>query len=381
MIANTKTLTNINNFYNFLNSDPLSFNGLYLSCTPSVDSICGDDEIWLQYAMPLSREKLAQVIKQAEDAVATELGTFVGLKWISEIIDIPTNFFYNRSNGRPLNEITFKTKYKFVRRFGQQKNEKITTVTLTYHDDDGDGFSEYATASFTLPSGKNLCDTKLFYKDTNHELGLANTTDFNEITRLVSLKIDGWLLVKPNLYLTRSNTAFDGCDESNFVTEIDIYNDGVDSEKPQAELFYDTTTCNAGCDESSVTACVKLIDGCNGIFSISPDTTFCGRATKVKVYYQAGCFDCEDNAFCSTLENIVFKLAASYLPYPTCDCKCVQSVLMTMQQQTSLFVKAEGRAFNFPSWYKENSIFGTTVGAIEAAIDLLRVKEIFCQYE
>lgn len=401
----TKTLTNTNNFYIFFNGDPIAFNGMYLSCISLPASICGDEDIWEQHEMPLSREKLAQLVLQAENDVASVLGTFVKPKWVTEEIEVPTSWHGRTKLGIPLADITFKTKHRYIRRFGQQDLKKIVeAVALTYVDRDGDGYDEVATFSFTLPEDSNLCDIKLYFPNTTYEIGTANVISYDVETRVANYEIDSWLLVKPELYINRkfakTETAIDACDSDNFVLTIDIWEDALDTCKPAVEFVYDEHTCTTNCRENRQPGCAKILDKCEGKFKVSAQRydddgcvadgvtcAVCSVPKKIIVHYQAGCHSdsclpgqCDTDCFCNELEWIVFKLAASNLPYPTCDCGCIQSVLRTMQQETSLVVKREERVLNYPGWMKNEAIFGTSVGKIEAAIDLLRVAEKFCNY-
>jgi len=109
----------------------------------------------------------------------------------------------------------------------------------------------------------------------------------------------------------------------------------------------------------------------------------CSTPTKIIVYYQSGCFDsdCQNEySICKELEDIVFKIIAARYPYPTCDCKCIQSVLKTMAQQTSFIIKDEGIIYRYNAKVMSNAVFGTAVGEIEASMALLRIMERFCNY-
>lgn len=400
MITKTKTLSNLNNFYKFLNVSPLEFNGLYLSCIDSSNSICGDDDIWSHYEMPLSREKLAEITHKAELEVAEILGTQVKAKWITEEIEVPTTW-YKPGTTISLSDIIFKTNYSFLKRAGQKRTEKIlSNVSLTYFDDDSDGFNERATATFILPVDEvdNLCDIKLYFLNTEHEIVGFQLRDYNTTTRQVIIDFDSWLLVKPELYFKRffnkNNTAIDACDSDNFVTSIDVWVDTKDLCKPEIEILYEKS-CNGSCELVSQPACMKIINKCQGTFRISPVaydenncvtdsiTCFTGIAKRIIVHYQAGCYAdfCNEAQDCLDLEEIVFKIVAGRYPYPTCDCACVQSVLKTYSQQTSLIVKNEGRVYRYSEKYMNNALLGTTVGEIEAAIALLNIKEKFCNFD
>lgn len=403
MITKTKTLTDLNNFYKFMNTDPLSFNGMYLSCVQDVNTLCGDDEIWDSFNFPLSREKLAQITQKAELDVSAVLGTSIKPKWVREEIEIPSTWFNNKLSKR-IEDILFRTGYTFIKRFGQQRLEKIVeSVEVIYSDADGDEFNEQATLNFTLPENEELCDIKLYFYDTNYEITGFKIISFDEDTRNVQIKIDSWLLVKPELYINRTfqrnSPAIDGCNTDNFTEYIDIWINGIDTCKPSVEFIIDENhNCNGTCTDAKQPGCAKAINKCEGTFKVIPQaydedgcvtggsSTFCGRITKLIVYYEAGCYsnDCEfcsDECFCSDLEDIIFKIVAARYPYPTCDCKCIQSVLKTYAQQTSLIVKNEGRTFRYSDRYMDNAIFGTAVGEIEAAIALLNIREKFCSYE
>lgn len=399
-VTKIKTLTDINNFYTFFGGNPLYFNGLYPNCI-STPSLCGDGDIWEQYNLPLSRERLAQAIKNSENKVAEVIGTFVRPNWVSEEIDIPLH--WSNKGTIPLQDITFQSKYSFIKRFGQKKLTKIIpNASVEYYDRDGDGFEEVAELTITVPENVNICDLKFYHKDTAYELGKPRLIVYDSETGNADYEIDSWLLVRPELYINQTFSAINAinaCDSANFVTAIDVYEEAADLCKPQVEILYEKASCTANCEYDRQPACAKMVNSCEGRFKISPQgydedgcvtnssSSFCGTASKIIVHYQAGCHstvclpgDCDTDCFCKELETIVFKLAASELPYPTCDCSCIQSILQMYQQQTSLIVKAENRVFNYPGWIKDEAIFGTTVGQIEAAMELLLLAEKFCKY-
>lgn len=403
MITKTKTATDLNNFYKFLNIDPLSFNGMYLSCMQQ-DSLCGDDSIWTAYDMPLSREKLAELVRMAEQNIETELGTPVKAKWIREEIEIPSVWF-NSKIKKPVWDILFQASKRFIKRVGQQRLERILEdVGISFTDEDNDGFDELATITFTLPVDEQVCDIKLYFPDTEHEITGFEILSYDEETRETVVVIDSWLLVKPELYFKRSfirnSPAIDGCSDDSFVLTVDIWIDAVDTCKPSVEIVYpDGHICNGICTDSKQPGCMTVVNSCEGTFKVVPQSydddgcvqagsaLICGLPTKIIVYYQAGCHttscldSCNDSCFCADLEDIVFKLAASRYPYPNCDCPCISSVLKTYSQQTSLIVRNEGRTFRYSDKYTDQAIFGTTVGEIEAAIALNNIKDKFCNYE
>ena len=400
MITQTKTAVDLNNFYKFLNSDPLTFNGMYLSCIDTGDSLCGDGDIWSHYNMPLSREKLSQLVLTAELEVEEFLGTPVKARWIKEEIEIPTTWF-NNNLSIPITEMTFKTSKRFIKRFGQQRLEKIiSNVEITYIDLDEDGFNESAEITFELPENEELCDVRLYFLDTEYELRGFTIKSYDEDSRDVVITIDSWLLIKPNLYLKRdflrNSPALDGCNQENYVEFLDVWVDAVDTCKPSIEfVFNESHNCNGSCVDSKQPGCARIINSCEGTFKVNTQAydendcvtdgsfSICGRPKKIIVYYQAGCFstDCQDEySICKVIEDIVFKITAARYPYPTCDCKCIQSVLKTMAQQTSFIIKNEGIIYRYNSKVMENAVFGTAVGEIEASMQLYRIMESFCNY-
>lgn len=400
MLTRTKPLTDLNNFYKFLNSDPLTFNGMYLSCVDTGDTLCGDGDIWSNYEMPLSREKLAQLAITAEVEIAELLGTPVKPQWIKEELEVPKSWFSNTVS-IPIADMVFKTSKRFIKRFGQQRLEKIVSnVEVTYFDEDEDGFNELAEITFELPENEELCDIKLYFYDTNFELTGFTIKSYDTDLRNVTITIDSWLLIKPELYLKRAfirNTpAVDGCNNENFAEALDVWIDTVDVCKPSVEfVFNDNHRCNGSCEESKQPGCATILNSCEGTFKVNSQrydddgcvtsgyTAMCSTPTKIIVYYQSGCLDndCQNEySICKELEDIVFKIIAARYPYPTCDCKCIQSVLKTMAQQTSFIIKDEGIIYRYNSKVMSNAVFGTAVGEIEASMALLRIMERFCSY-
>lgn len=393
-------------FMNFMNIDPLLFNGINISpCVWTDESSCQFYwDQWNSGKQMYNREQLADCICSAYDKVANYLGTKPTLQWETETIEIDKHWFYRNGN-LPIEEILFRTKWNNVKEFGQQLLEFHETATLTYEVVAADDFTSYAEFTTVVPPDKNVCDIQL------HSQGFViepyDLIEFNEDSRVATIRVSSWNLVNPSLYARRSwkQPQTVTCDIANFLTEIDVYFDSIDPCKPAIEIIYpDNHECNNSCKDSIQPACARITDACNGYFKIVPQAfdedgcviedegncAICSTPYKIKIHYRAGCHKacdskCNSQCHCRQMIEVVSMLAACCLDeYPLCNCSCMSANILKWQVNTA-FVPAKGDRWVVAASIKNEMVsgFGSKIGEIEAMLRLnqLIASENFCTRE
>lgn len=400
----TKAPIPLEHFMQFVNIDPLLFNSIDISkCVYVDDKYC--NFYWDQYntgRQMYNREQLAEQICSAYDRVSNYLGVKPSLQWETDELTIDSHWFYNNSS-MPIQSMKFRTKWNNIYEFGQRLLKKQETVPLVYEVVAANDFFSYADFTTTVPANHKVCDIRA-YSD-GYEIAPIKLISYNEDTRVAVFRISSWNLVKTELYLKRrwNETKPVTCKIENFLDEIDVYYDMVDICKPAIEIIYaDKHLCTNNCKDSVQPACARLIDACNGYFTIQPQTyndegcvidgttSFCALPYKLKVHYRAGCHSdctntCDSSCTCRQLLDVVSMLAACGLDsYPLCHCECVSANITAWQVNTALIPK-DGDRWNIAASIRNELVggFGTKVGEIEALLRLNQIanSENFCTRE
>lgn len=401
-ITQNRTLTCLQKFADWAMIDPLYFNGLDISgCGVTDNSLCQDH--WFQYPTRsnyLSRETLAHTIRDAEYKVQAVLGTFVKSNWTYEEIEIMQHYDKKNVGYIDIKHMKFQTNNSIVKQFGQRLSTLVAISTLNYLDRDNDGFNEVSQFTVTLDSSVNLCDVKIYFTGHNGEPDyeicpvrlVSYSSGVAPDTYDALYEIDSWLLVDPSNYLYQrwgDLKALSACADI-YVEDIEVRIESADPCLPQVEIIYQDNTCTIDCEEKTLPACAIIQNNCEGIFSIIPQTIDndtgcvspgdhclpnCFRPIKLRIWYQAGCYQTNCGVGkaddCDRLNSIVFKLASSMLPFTECDCPCVEGVIRKWQEETSLKLANEGKTWFYPTKVRMNSPWGTTLGALEAWLELV----------
>jgi hypothetical protein len=391
-------------FMQFMNIDPLLFNSIDISqCVYTEEGHC--NFFWDQYntgRQMYNREQLAECLCSAYDRVSNYLGVKPTLQWECDEIIIEPHWFYHNAS-IPVKEMLLRTRWNNIQEFGQRLLKKEETVTLTYETVALNDFFSYADFTTTVPENHNVCDIRAYTGE--YEIGPIKLLSYDEDTRIATFRIASWNLVKPELYLKRSWGVMKKvtCQTVNFLTEIDVYYDMVDPCKPAVEIIYaENHKCSGNCKFDTQPGCARLIDSCNGYFTIYPQkydengcavdgSDYCGGCPyKIKVYYRAGCHKectnkCDSSCHCKQLLDIVSMLAAGCLDeYPLCHCECMSANITKWQTNTALIPK-DGDRWNIAASIRNELIggFGTKLGEIEALVRLNQIanSEQFCTRE
>ncbi len=402
-VTNTRTPMPLEYFMEFINIDPLLFNGIDISqCVYIEEGHC--NYFWDQFnsgRQMYNREQLADCICSAYDRVANYIGVKPTLQWETDEIVIEPHWFYQNGT-MPVEHNLFRTKWNNVKEFGQRLLQFQETVPLNYEMVPANDFTSYAEFTITIPSGLEVCDVRVYSQ--GFEIAPIKLQSYDDVTRVAIFRIASWNLVKPNLYAKRSwkETQTVTCQLTNFLQEIDVFFDRVDPCKPAVEIIYPSNhSCTRNCKDSRQPACARLIDSCNGYFKIIPQSydengcvtnsdNSCGLCTcpyKIKVHYRAGCnadckLGCDASCKCRQLLEVVSMLAACCLDaYPLCNCECSSGNIQRWQSNTALIPK-DGDRWNIAASIRNELVggFGSKIGEIEALLRLNQIvnSEQFC---
>lgn len=384
-------------FMDFMGIDPLLFNGINLSpCVWVEDNSCQFYwDQWNSGRQMYNREQLADCICSAYDKVSNYLGTKPSLQWETDVIEVDKHWFYHHNN-LPIEEILFRAKWNNIKEFGQQLLIFEETVTLTYEVVGNDDFTSYAEFTTIVPNDYNVCDIQL--QSQGYVIEPYDLIEFDEDSRVATIRVASWNLVNPSLYARRSwkSNQTVTCEIGNFLTELEVWYDMVDKTKPQVEIFYpDNHYCVRNCKDFCQPACTRITDACNGYFKIVPqryneegeiidnefNCSLCSTPYKIKIHYRAGCAKpcdakCDSRCYCKQMIEAVSMLAACCLDeYPLCNCGCMAANIIKWQTNTA-FVPVKGDRWSIAASIKNEMAygFGSRIGEIEA---MLRLNQLF----
>lgn len=391
-----RTLLPITRWAEILGIDPLHFH--QVTYTDHAVQTC--TKVWKQYswqeADQIGRYDVAHAIQQAERQISQYLGYKLLPVW---------EYAERHNTPRPANpELLYRSFRdpsgynlavqadwgKFVEAGVETKSVIEAGVAITYSDEDGDGFDETATISFTT-TVTDEDEIAVFYPD-------ESGADEWEIRPLYSVCISGgtctvqfWRVqcVDPDLIEAMNPEAVDGDTDANFLTTVDVYRRYNDPET-QATLVWNPnlfncsactdsdTTCCPVCGQTTQTACLSPKDYDRGWLMYRPasydDGTWttecltCARnPDQVIMYYRAGLQDRKKDRPTVEMDNqwerAVALLALTLLDRQVCDCNAVRNL-------TSYWTEDMGRqspgggSFQVTERNLDNP-FGTTRAAIK----------------
>ena len=198
----------------------------------------------------------------------------------------------------------------------------------------------------------------------------------------LTVRGSAWLMGDPLHWENPSACLLDPYDQSNYVTEIDIFEvvnnpNGSTFDTAPAVLITPPSACN--CCENFSLACGGVRDGKTGLAYVGLELcdlktgaygnyscNACNHIEKVTIRYQAGVK--ADNACGGNWLNIVARLTAGLLPEICSNCTFEDSFFLKWSRDLSEASTEEsvwGRRFKTPVNLLENP-FGTTEGSVYA---------------
>lgn len=397
--ASTPTLLSLDRWAKIMNLNPVHFSGAAGSTVWSdTGGACKD--VWPQHSWQspdiISREELARSIKVAEDSIMRALGYSPAPRWFAEEehrYPIYHNLGWRHAAPQPGN---MRVNYRHVIAGGRRAVTLLDdAVTITYSDNDSDGFYETASISISGVTVTDVREIKLFF--AGHE-GRAEWEIRPLRTRSLSAGIytatfDSWLAINPNLWekfpTSIELTAIDVTTTSNFVTTLDVYR-VYNSVEEAPSLFsngsgYYCSNCgNTGCESCTQTGCLRVIDGEAGkVFVESAEYDDesaswlaypCYRsfdADTVKFWYYAGYRSQEykagydDDPLDDMLAQAITMLATARLTKPVCSCSNVRLMADDLRRD---FAFGDRTSFNL-IWRNstvQTNPFGSKAGEVRA---------------
>lgn len=374
------TKTNINDFADWMQINPLSFNNIDLSnCLEDYDSVC---KFWNQYVYNnsafISRESLAQALKIAEGIVESQIETFVKPTFVTnEEHSIPLYFNKSITAIQNIKSLYFVTNYKNIISFGQRRNIDIGLQEINRSDEDADGIEETVTVIISLPEANMQNGIHIYHpdhiNDSRYEYRYT-ILNYDADDFVLTIKINFYeTLLLEHIFTTQFGKIFaiDGCIEDTlFVDSVYAVFSDVSDCLPHGEIVYVDSTCKENCEEKTIAFCTKIVDKAQGIFQIIPqnvdEETGClienslpcitGKPVRIRVNYYSGTND-------DLIQQAVFNLTAAMLALYLCDCDCLSPILHYLQQDTA--IKTKDNSFQYPFDIMSNP-FGTRIGQIEA---------------
>lgn len=402
--AMTPTLLPLDTFFRVLGVHPLHSSQVVYAIESDDRGLTCDEPLvqysWMR-ADRTGREEIAQIIAQAEQNLAEQLGYLPGVRWVAdEEVQFPrpaNPMLYNMPaiDVRGFNQ-SFRTKYGFVISGGTEAKTLIANAAVVFSDLDGDGYFETATVT----SATTITDEDeiaLFYPGESGDNAW-------EIRPLRSVVIAGGIvtvvcnraqLLAPELqegFSEAASRAVDSQDDTKFLANVDIYR-RWNNPATQAQFVWSplATNCDClfsggcpSCTFSLQEGCLMTRDARLGVVSAQPatwdavDSEFTPSVfsvwrapDKVKLYYRTGYRNLSLTRPLSTLDSdwarVITYYAASMLDRPLCGCKTLESQIMYWRQNLAVTVTTQAGTTQFRTSNKMlDNPLGTTRGAVNA---------------
>lgn len=386
------TWLSLHRYAKIVNINPVHFwGGVGTTTWPLSGNACND--IWprhsWQWGSQISLEELAYAIRDAEDTIANFVGYPLAPTFYSEESHQYPRFYnkdylslggLNRTGGRR----SVSTNWKKVISPGRRATTLIESgVTVSYSDEDGDGFSE--TATITVTTSADPCEVKAYYLGTGADPRWEIREASSKVTSgaTVVMKFDSWLFIDPDLAGaapdTDGYTAIDVTTTTNYVATVDVYREYADTTAVASQFSWLCSSCGVAnctvCGATNQNGCLVVKNSETGHVVPSPATYNSGWTlnswTKsespqyVNVWYQAGDRSREfmSGLTCDPLSDFwatqIVRLATARLYKPFCQCGNITAFAKDMQIELTRQGEEGGHLFDFTSI---SNPFGTRKG-------------------
>lgn len=409
----THTLLSLPRYARIAGVNPVHFWGAYGNTYwPLAGNRCND--IWVRYSWQrsdqVSHEDLANVIYEAEEDIARVLGFYPAPRWFAnELHRTPTYYRpdWGATGNRNVRGIPkgIKANWKRFLAQGRRATTLIGTAsttavppTLSFLDLDSDGFTE--TARIVLPTTEtNACEIKVYFAGQIADEGWEIRPIRSKVISggNVTIDIDIWLLINPELYYYPTTSATTEPEvvnidtTANYVTSVDVYREYTDTTTVSAQLIWEngiTCACGgAGCEFcvlGTQDGCLHVRDMENSIVVPAPATydteeliwvgdepAICRDPDMVKIWYQAGNLDDRflRGISCEPLSQwwamTIAMLASARLDRPFCSCGAASGWVDKMQVDLAHLGTDTSYQFSRTTKLLDNP-FGTRYGEVQA---------------
>lgn len=307
----------LDTFASIVGVHPLHFNQV------EFNGVGGCGRVWLQYdwqgPTAVSRESVARAISSAEDLLEEYLGFATKPKWYEDWI-LPLE-------GNPL--VLPRAHYISG---GRKTIDLIEAgVTVTFSDEDLDGYDETATISVAT-SVTDPDEIVVYYPDENSDWQIP-TKSITITNGTATIKIAREDLVKKELLEALHPNAVDGTTDASFYDAVDIYRQWSDPSTQCYLRHRDYNCCSGitGCEACTFTeqsACLHSSDRKSSIVNITRadwstdhfDPVYCNSYT----YYAARTSFIAGWTGSPIWDQAIAYLALTQLDAGLCECPTVQ---------------------------------------------------------
>lgn len=396
---------------------PAHFFGAQASQAFTISGQC--DTAWPRHSWQnngqASREEILLLIEQAEDELAEFMGFNLAPSFVlNEVHQYPQHWrrtAFSTASGLDVRggykRIVLKQGGKLIQSGGRSVSKIGTATTLggslTYTDEDGDGFSETATVTLSTTE-TNVCELRAFVTDTSAqpEWEIRPAKKKSISSGVLEMTFNSWLFIDPDIdaaYPTVDGyRAIDISTTTNFMDSVDIYRVYADNTLVSARFFWERAgTCTecggAGCDACSLAyqdGCAIVGDVDGGVIIPIPaeysatdsiwnhtDWVIGRDPDQVRVSYYAG--DISQpyllGTTCDPLKSLYAKaiayMATARLTLPVCVCTNLADNFESMREDLSRF---GGESSHLMSEQMLNNPFGTRRGEVMAWNLIGRIK-------
>lgn len=382
--ANIPTLLSLDRFARMINLSPVHFSGAYGSTIWPVSNGCED--LWPQHAWQAveiisSREMVAEAIHDAEWDIIHALGYSPAPRFFVH----ESHPYHLRYDGVWQQHRRLHTKFGKVLSGGVRGSTVIeANAEVVYSDEDADNWDE--TATIVSPTTvTDVKEIKLYFAgksgDPVWEIRPLRSVSISGGN--VTIVADSWLFINPVLWERFPTTAgFEGIDigtTDNFVEEIDVYREFVDTSLKSVEFWWSPGSCGE-LDGATQTGTLLLKDPETGyVMPVPADYTdgSWGEVCFNPVYPPTGMYfwyyaGLQDDRYLSgnTLDPLseywaqtILWLAVSKLEMGVCACGPAQHVFNEYRRDLAISNRNER---TIVSMQMLDNPFGTRVGAVRA---------------
>jgi len=389
-------LLSLDRYARVMGIDPMHFQQGFSTVRP--EPSCSD--VWFQYdwqdGQKVSRDRVAQLITDAELDLANEIGYWPAPVYIEqEFLQYPhpqSKGTYGFGYGVAARPKVVKPKWGYILEGGQLATDLISTDGYVRFDTDGDGFSEVAQFVLTVPAGFDPTQLRAYYKvwdavDADNcrtdpgSVGADPTWEIRPLNAQVvgttlTVWVKVWQIFRPQLHEALDAAAINADDATVYVDEITFYREYTDPET-QVQFLWgaDITNCDAACARSTQNGCFTVMDQrtsfvaprpatyADGVFA-SANWTEIVEPDALRLWYRAGFIPTRyrsnmNEPLSQYWAKLIAMLATARLEWPLCSCTNVQ--LLADRWREDLARINEARSFSVTPDDLRNP-FGTRAG-------------------
>lgn len=353
--ATTPTWLPLDRWAEIIGLDPLHFNGVITALRPDRACNSGED-IWMQWAYQdaskISREDLAEAIRDAEQQIANYIGYSLLPDWViderRETVRPALRELYSgglnvRWMGKSVN-----ANRGYVIAGGQKARTVISAgAAIVRSDADGDGYNELCTV--TVASSVDVEEVRVYFPG---ESG-ADEWEIRPVkvaasggNLTITFKI--WQVPLPDLWDALNATGIDGDVGASFVTTVDVYRVYNDPQS-QLQLLWEGGGCGScsACTFGAQAGCLHVRnprlgtvvyepaewDAAAGSFNAA-EFAVCREPERLRLWYYGGWrWETSDPRKRATVdmdpfwEKAVAYYAAALLMREVCSCNNTEKFL------------------------------------------------------